>query len=62
MPKEIMGQTVYTIDEAAAEFGVTVRTMHKYIKSGRVQGQKIGGAWHFTEDALKAFVRGDNAK
>ena len=59
MPKEIMGTTVYTLKEAAEIFGVTIRTMHNYIKDKRITGQKIGGIWYFTEETLQAFVRGD---
>jgi excisionase family DNA binding protein len=58
MPKEIMGNTVYTLKEAAQIFGVTIRTMHNYIKDKRITGQKIGGIWYFTEETLQAFVRG----
>lgn len=60
MPKEIMGNTVYTLKEAAQIFGVTIRTMHNYIKDKRITGQKIGGIWYFTEETLQAFIRGDH--
>ena len=60
MPKEIMGTTVYTLQEAAQLFGVTERTMRNYLKDKRITGQKIGGIWYFTEETLQAFVRGNH--
>jgi excisionase family DNA binding protein len=60
MPKEIMGTTVYTLQEAARIFGVTERTMRNYLKDKRITGQKIGGIWYFTEENLQAFLRGEN--
>ena len=62
MPKEIMGNTVYTVEETARLFNVTRRTIQSYIKEKKLQGQKIGGMWYFTEETLQAFVRGEQPR
>lgn len=56
MPKEIMGITTYTADEAAALLGVTRRTLMNYITGGKMAGSKIGGRWAFTEKQLRDFI------
>ena len=62
MPKEIMGNKVFTVEETAKLFNVTRRTIQSYIKDGKIKGQKIGGMWYFTEDNLQAFVRGEQPR
>lgn len=58
MPKMILGETMYTMQEVAEMLGVTTRTMITYRQNNRIKGQKIGGRWYFTEDNLKAFLQG----
>ncbi|OQA07848.1 MAG: Helix-turn-helix domain protein [Firmicutes bacterium ADurb.Bin373] len=62
MPKEIMGNKVFTVEETAKLFNVTRRTIQSYIKDGKIKGQKIGGMWYFTEETLQAFVRGEQPR
>lgn len=58
MPKVILGQTMYTMQEVADMLGVTTRTMITYTQNKRIQGQKIGGRWYYTEDNIKVFLQG----
>jgi len=58
MPKEILGVTMYNIKEVAELLSVTTKTIQNYIRADRIQGQKIGGRWYFTEEMLKAFLQG----
>ena len=58
MPKEILGVTMYNIKEVAELLSVTTKTIQNYISADRIQGQKIGGRWYFTEEMLKAFLQG----
>jgi len=38
--------------------GITPRTMHSYVAQGKIIGQKIGGAWRFTEASIKEYISG----
>lgn len=48
---------IYTIDEAAQALKLGKSTLYKYIKSGKLNGAKIGKDWRFTEDQLKDFLK-----
>lgn len=58
MPKEILGEVMYNIEEAADIIGVTPRTILNYIKQGRILGQKLGRRWYFSEERMKNFLQG----
>ena len=49
----------FDVRQAALILGVSVRTVNNYIKSGRLQGSKVGGKWRFSGDALQKLLRGD---
>ena len=49
----------YSLKETAAILGVAERTMHDYIKTGKIKAQKIGGHWRISERNLQRFVDGD---
>ena len=54
MPKEFL-----TVDDIAILFGVSVPTVRRWIKAGKLQGQKAGGQWRFErETALDAHRKG----
>jgi len=58
MPKDIAGETLYTIPELQEMLGLSDRTLRAYFREGRLKGRKIGKNWHITEEHLKAFLRG----
>lgn len=58
MPIIVLGEKLYSLKETAAMLEITPRTMQDYISKDRIQGQKIGGAWRFTEKAIKDFIAG----
>lgn len=58
MPKEIAGETLYTIPELQEMLGLSDRSLRQYFREGRLKGRKIGKAWHITEKHLKEFLRG----
>ena len=37
--------------------GLTDRTIRSYISSGVLQGEKINGLWHFTDEQVENFIR-----
>jgi excisionase family DNA binding protein len=49
---------LYTIKELAEIIKVTERTLHSYVKNGRLKGVKIGGKWKVTEANLHKFFNG----
>lgn len=61
MPVEIMGVTLYSIKELSEILDVTVVTLRKYFRSGKMKAQKIGGKWYVTEENVKRFLGGDSA-
>lgn len=58
MPKVIGDIKLYSILELSRLLGITDVTLRKYIKEGKIQAQKVGGAYHVTEDSLKVFFNG----
>ncbi|HKM08169.1 MAG TPA: helix-turn-helix domain-containing protein [Sphaerochaeta sp.] len=50
---------MYTLKDLAEQLKVTERTMHNYIKSGKLKGQKIGGRWQISESNLHKFLNGE---
>lgn len=50
---------MYTLRDLAKILNLTERTMHNYIKSGKLKGQKIGGKWQISETNLTKFLNGE---
>lgn len=50
---------LYSLKELATLLSVTERTLHNYIKNGKMKGQKIGGKWQISESNLRKFVNGE---
>jgi hypothetical protein len=53
--RELVGKT-YTVESVAAAFGVTVRAVQGYLKSGKLKGKKIFGAWQISAESIKSLV------
>ena len=47
----------YTMSHLTQFTGFTDRTLRSYLAKGILQGEKINGVWHFTEEQLDAFFR-----
>jgi len=50
---------VYSLREIAEMLKVTERTLHTYIKIGKIKGQKVGGRWLVSEANLHKFLNGE---
>jgi excisionase family DNA binding protein len=50
---------LYSLKALAEILNVTERTLHNYIKSGKLKGQKIGGKWQISESNLQKFLNGE---
>ncbi len=46
----------YDIRQLSLITGLTDRTLRNYINSGVLRGEKIDGAWRFTEEQIQGFV------
>jgi excisionase family DNA binding protein len=44
---------LYGVPDIAAALGVSPRTILQYVKTGRLSGMKIGGAWKFSSEDLR---------
>lgn len=47
----------YTLAHLTQFTGFTDRTLRSYLAKGILQGEKINGIWHFSEEQLDAFLR-----
>lgn len=54
--------TAYDTVETAEKLGVTVNTIRRYLREGRIRCQKIGHKYYVTEDTLKEFLDGEARK
>ena len=51
-----IGNTVISdIKEIAAKFKLTPTTIRRYIKEGRLSGQKVGTRWFVSDQAIANF-------
>ncbi len=57
MPKELLGMTLYTMQEAADIVGVSISVIRKARRDGLLKAEKVGRRWYFTHAALRAFVK-----
>jgi len=46
---------VFTIEEIAKKFGITTATVRRYLKSGKLSGQRMGVRWYVSENAINEF-------
>jgi len=52
---EIGSIKVFTIEEIAKKFGITTATVRRYLKSGKLSGQRMGVRWYVSENAIDKF-------
>lgn len=52
----IAGIHFLSLDDVAAQLGVSVRSVMEEIDSGRLTAKKLGGSWHVTPLWLDEFV------
>lgn len=56
--KVIAGVKVYNVQETAEILKVNPISVYRFLKSGRLRGQKIGYGWKISQGSIKAFVSG----
>lgn len=55
--KDHKASQFYTMSHLTQFTGFTDRTLRSYLAKDILQGEKINGVWHFTEEQLDAFFR-----
>lgn len=51
--------TVYDVEECSKMLNIHPNTVRRYVRSGKLKGQRVGGKWYVTADTLKEFIKGD---
>ena len=51
-----------SVNEAAQRLGVSIWTVKRWIKKGKLQGIRIGGWWKVDEAEVKRFIRESQGK
>ena len=49
---------MYTLNEVAAILNRNVRSVMRYVETGQLEGNKVGGRWYFTKEQIKDFMKG----
>jgi predicted transcriptional regulator len=57
MPLRIKDVSLFTVRDVAARLGLADGTVRKYLREGKMAGQKHAGAWHVTEESFRTFLR-----
>ena len=52
----------YTLNEVAMMTGLTTRTLRNYLKMNVLKGEKLDGAWKFTEEEFAEFIQNPYVK
>lgn len=54
----INGKKMFNIDEVCQKTTISLRTVEKYLRSGKMHGVKIRGHWLVSETSLNDFLDG----
>jgi len=57
MAVEIEGIKFYTIPEVAEALKITPQTVRRYLKAGKLKGQRIGRGILITEKNIREFLK-----
>ena len=60
--KEILGVKYYFVEEISNELGLHEKTIRRYLKTGRLEGLKLGKRWLISERSLFEFFEGLRTK
>jgi len=55
MPIELGNIKIFSISDLSKVLYINISTLRKYIKEGKLKGQKLGNKYYITEDNLKHF-------
>jgi excisionase family DNA binding protein len=57
--QKINGIDLLESKDIAERLNISMPTVSKYLKDGRIKAQKIGREWYITEENLESFIRGN---
>ena len=52
-------KSVYDLKDLSKKLKISIRTLRKYIKDGKLKAKKVGKAYYVTEPNLMAFLDPD---
>ena len=55
MPIELGKIKIFSISDLSKDLNINISTLRKYLKEGKLKGQKLGNKYYITEDNLKHF-------
>ena len=58
MPIKIRGEKYYLVEDLVSILPLTKNTIRKYIRKGRIRGQKLGKLFYVSNSDLRAFLDG----
>ena len=61
LKQELVGGELLTAAEVADILDIHPRTVSEYVRDGKLHAFQFGGGWKISENALRAFVRGQTA-
>jgi excisionase family DNA binding protein len=51
-----MGELFYTVEETAELLGVTVYTIRRWLKDGKLSGKRVGKFWRISKESVKSVL------
>ena len=58
IPKELSLKGIYTIGDTAQIFGVSTRTIHEWVRDGKLVARELPGRGRFLSEDLELFLQG----
>ena len=55
MSTTIRDRNLYSVTELAQKLNVTTVTIRKYLKQGKLKGQKVMGRWFISDEDIVGF-------
>ena len=55
MPATIKEMNLYSVPELSQRLNVTTVTIRKYLKQGKLKGQKVMGGWFISDEDIGEF-------
>ncbi len=52
-----MTEKIYCVEEVASSLDVSVKTIRRYIYSGKISANKIGGKWRVSQTQLDEYIK-----
>ncbi len=57
---EIGGINVFTVQEICELFDLSPQSVRRYLREGKIKARKVGTKWLVTEEAIRAFLTGED--